>query len=95
MMNINWKVRFRNPVFVAQFVLSIILPMLAYAGLRVEDLTSWGILGGLLLDSISNPYVLAIVLVSVWNAINDPTTQGVSDSLQAKKYLKPKQKGRK
>lgn len=94
-MKINWKIRFRNPVFIAQFVLSIILPMLTYAGLSAQDLTSWSILGGLLLDSISNPYVLATVIVSVWNACNDPTTQGLSDSLLVREYVKPKQKGMK
>lgn len=92
-MKINWKVRFKNPVFIVQLTLSFILPMLTYAGLRAQDLTSWSILVDLLLDSASNPYVLATVLTSVWNALNDPTTQGLCDSLQAREYVKPKQKG--
>ena len=92
-MKINWKVRFKNPIFIVQLALSFILPMLTYAGLRAQDLTSWSILVDLLLDSISNPYVLATVLTSVWNALNDPTTQGLCDSLQAREYVEPKQKG--
>lgn len=86
----NWKVRFKNPVFWAQIVLAVLTPILAYAGLAFEDMTSWPALGQLLLDAISNPYVLALVVVSVWNAVNDPTTAGVTDSEQAQTYTKPK-----
>lgn len=86
----NWKVRFKNPVFWAQIVLAVLTPILAYAGLAFEDMTSWPALGQLLLDAISNPYVLALVVVSVWNAVNDPTTAGVTDSEQAQTYTEPK-----
>lgn len=86
----NWKVRFKNPVFWAQIVLAVLTPILAYAGLAFEDMTSWPALGQLLLDAISNPYVLALAVVSVWNAVNDPTTAGVTDSEQAQTYTKPK-----
>ena len=40
-MKLNLKVRFKNPVFIAQLVLSIFTPVLAYAGLTVQDLTTW------------------------------------------------------
>lgn len=80
-MKINWKVRFKNPLFVAQLVMSILVPILAYAGLTVQDLTTWKALGDLLLGAFSNPYVLGLVAISVYNAILDPTTRGVNDSL--------------
>ena len=86
---INLKVRLKNPVFIAQIILAIITPILAYAGLTAQDLTTWGALGELLLGAISNPYVLALVVISVWNAVNDPTTQGVKDSDKALSYEKP------
>lgn len=85
----NLKVRLKNPVFIAQIVLAIITPILAYAGLTAQDLTTWQALGELLLGAISNPYVLALVVVSVWNAVNDPTTAGVGDSEKAKTYETP------
>ena len=88
-MKINWKVRLSNPVFIAQLVMAILTPILAYAGLTAQDLTTWSSLGHLLLMAISNPYVLALVIVSVWNAINDPTTEGVSDSKLAQTYNRP------
>lgn len=87
---INLKVRFKNPVFIAQLVMAIILPILTYFGLTVQDLNSWSVLGKTLLDAVSNPYVIATVIVSVWNAVNDPTTSGVTDSKTAMTYTKPK-----
>ena len=85
----NLKVRFKNPVFIAQLILAILTPILAYAGLTFQDLTSWDALGKLLLGAISNPYVLGLIAVSVWNALNDPTTAGVTDSTRALTYTKP------
>lgn len=89
-MKINWKVRFRNPVFIGQLVLAIFVPILAYLGITLEDLTTWGKVGRVFLEAVSNPYVLMLVIVSVWNAINDPLVGGLSDSKQAMKYEKPK-----
>ena len=87
---INFKVRFKNPVFIAQLFLSVLTPILAYAGLTLADLTSWSSLGQVLIDAVCNPYVIGLVVVSVWNALNDPTTKGLSDSTQAMTYDAPK-----
>ena len=87
---INWKVRFKNPVFIAQLFLSLLTPVLAYAGLTLADMTSWSSLLQIMIDSIKNPYLVGLIVVSVWNALNDPTTAGLSDSAQAMKYDSPK-----
>lgn len=87
----NWKVRFKNPLFIAQMILAVLTPILAYAGLTVKDLTTWQSLGDLLMGALSNPYVLGLVVVSVFNAVTDPTTSGVADSEQALTYTKPKE----
>ena len=89
---INFKVRLRNPVFIAQLVLAVLTPILAYAGLTVQDLTTWKALGDLLIGALSNPYVLGLVIVSVFNAVTDPTTAGVQDSENAMTYSYPKKK---
>ncbi len=89
-MKINWKVRFKNPVFIAQIILAILTPILTYAGLTVQDLTTWGALGDLLISALLNPYVLGLVVISLWNAITDPTTAGIGDSDQALTYEEPK-----
>lgn len=86
----NWKVRIKNPVFWAQVILAVFTPILAYAGLTAEDMNTWQALGDLIMGALSNPYVLMLVVVSVWNAINDPTTKGVTDSEQALTYEEPK-----
>jgi len=89
-MKINWKVRLNNPLFYTQVVLAILLPILAYMGLTLQDLTTWFELGKVLLNAVSNPYVLGLVVVSVYNAVSDPTTKGISDSKQAMTYVKPR-----
>ena len=88
----NWKVRFKNPLFIALMILAVLTPILAYAGLTVKDLTTWQALGDLLIGALSNPYVLGLVVVSVFNAVTDPTTSGVKDSEQALTYTKPKER---
>lgn len=89
-MKINWQVRIKNPYFWIQIGTAILMPILAYMGLSVEDLTSWAKLGEILLGAISNPYVIGLVAVSVFNAIQDPTTKGLSDSENALTYTEPK-----
>lgn len=89
-MKINWKVRFNNPMFYVQLVLSVLTPILAYSGLTATDLTTWAALGDVLVQAISNPYVLSLVIVSVYNALIDPTTKGFGDSANALTYDKPK-----
>lgn len=62
---INLKVRFKNPVFLVQLGMAIIVPILAYFGLTAQDMNSWSTLGKTLFDAISNPYVVSLVIVSV------------------------------
>lgn len=88
-MNINWKVRFKNPVFWAQIIVAILTPILAYMGLAAENVTTWGILVNILWEALLNPYVLALTVISVFNAVTDPTTKGVSDSARAMTYTEP------
>ena len=88
-MTINWRVRFNNPIFWAQIFLAIMAPMLAYYGLNFKDLTTWGIVRTILWDSLRNPYILGLIIVNVFNTLNDPTTKGLSDSQRALTYTTP------
>ena len=90
-MKINWKVRVKNPLFWVEIGAAILFPILAYLGLSWEDMTSWEALGNVLFSAIQNPVIVVATVVSVWNAITDPTTKGVSDSEQALTYTKPKE----
>ena len=69
------------------------MPILTYFGLTWEDMTSWAAIGNLLLQAVKNPVVIAAVLASVWNAVNDPTTAGLKDSQRAMAYEKPYRDG--
>lgn len=86
----NLKVRFKNPIFLLQLALAFLTPILTYAGLTLQDLTSWKSLWELLISAFHNPYVCSLILISVWNAINDPTTSGLLDSPDARSYTTPK-----
>lgn len=86
---LNLKVRARNPVFWVQLALAVVLPVGAYFGITAEQVTSWPVLWGVMLEAVKNPYVLALVAVSVWNALNDPTTRGLADSAVALSHDKP------
>lgn len=89
-MKLNLKIRFKNPVFLAQLMLALITPILSYAGLTTSDVTTWRACFDLITSALRNPYVLSLVAVSVWNAVNDPTTSGLRDSATALAYHKPK-----
>lgn len=88
-MKINWKVRFKNPAFYANLAVAILMPIFMYMGLSWEDMTTWGALGGVLVDAVKNPVVVVAVIVSVVNTLNDPTTPGFGDTVRALGYKKP------
>lgn len=88
-MKINWKVRVKNPHFWIQIAVAIIVTILGYAGISGSEVTTWGKLLDLILMALSNPYCLVLIAASVWNAINDPTTKGLSDSNRALSYDAP------
>lgn len=90
MTNINWTVRVNNPMWWAQVVASIVLPLIVGVGMEWSDMTSWATLGDTLLTALGNPVVVVSMLVSLWNTITDPTTKGVGDSEQARTYTHPK-----
>lgn len=89
-MKINWKVRVKNPIFWVNIGAAVLLPILTHMGLNWEDMTTWAALCGVLLNAVKNPVIVVAVVVSIWNAINDPTTAGLSDSTQAMNYTEPK-----
>lgn len=83
-MNINWKVRFKNKVFLASLlalVISFIYDAMALLG-YVPSVDESSIMA--LVDTVLK--VLAAVGILV-----DPTTAGLSDSVQAMTYDKPKE----
>lgn len=88
-MDINWLVRFKNPIWWAQVFLAIASPILAYYGINFKDFTTWESVFNTLLNALKNPYVLGLIAINVINTINDPTTKGFSDSQRALHYVVP------
>lgn len=93
-MKINWKVRFKNPNFIFQMILAVGAPLLAYYGLTAEDFTTWMSLFNITMDALSNPYVLFLIAVSIYNALTDPVVEGFGDSDEALRYKEPKKKSK-
>lgn len=83
---INWKVRIKNPYFWIAMCGVILTAM----GISPEMLTSWKALGNAFIGLISNPYMIGCVVIAVLGVVNDPTTNGISDSINALTYTKPK-----
>lgn len=85
-MNINWKVRIKNPWFWIGLVGVILTAM----GVEPEMLTSWDAIKEAFLGLVSNPYMLGGVICAVLGVFIDPTTAKISDSKQALTYVAPK-----
>ena len=79
MSKIDWKTRFKNPIFWWNNFMAVAIPILAYYGLTAEDFTTWGKIFKTGWDALQNPYVLGLAFVSIWNNIINPTTKGITD----------------
>ena len=91
-MKINWQVRFANPTFWIGLIGAIGAPILAYLGITASDLTTWGSVGEAIIATFTNPYLFALVVLSVLSFLGvvvDPTTKGLGDSKQALHYTEP------
>ena len=82
-MAINWKVRFKNKVFLASMlalIVSFVYDALALLGVApgVDESTVMA-----LVDTVLKELAALGILV-------DPTTAGVGDSIQALGYIEPK-----
>lgn len=83
---INWKVRFKNKRFVITFIAGISLLVK-----QVSILFGYNLNTELFNININNVVDAVFLLLGLLGIVNDPTTQGFSDSEQAMTYEKPKQ----
>ena len=86
-MRINWKVRFRNPVWLTSFIAFIISTV--YQFLAMLDIAPT-------LDESSIMQVVSAVIqvLTLLGILQDPTTKGIGDSERALNYEKPRDDGR-
>lgn len=83
---INWKVRFKNKRFVLAFIAALLLLVKQVAMLLGYNLNT-----ELFSTNINNVVDAVFLLLGLLGIVNDPTTQGFSDSEQALSYKEPKQ----
>ena len=88
-MKLNIIVRVKNPTFWINLGVSGVGIILTYFGMHWSQVTTWATLGNLFVDAIKNPVVVFSILACIWNALNDPTTKGLSDSKRALTYNEP------
>lgn len=82
MSKINWKVRFKNPVWLASFI-SLIVGFV-YNVLRAFEITPI-ISENLVMDIVGQ----FLTLLGMFGVIQDPTTAGLGDSKRALGYEEP------
>ena len=81
-MKINWKVRFRNPVWVTSLVALII-------STTYQILAMFEIAPALTEDTIMQIVSGVVQLLTLVGVMIDPTTKGVGDSDRAMEYEEP------
>ena len=81
-MKINWKVRFRNPVWVTSLVALVISTV-------YQILAMFEIAPALTEDTIMQIVSGVVQLLTLVGVMIDPTTKGVSDSERALEYKEP------
>lgn len=77
---INWKLRFQNKATLLAIASTVIL-LIQQLGFKLPDNIA----------DIVNTFLTLLVLLGV---INDPTTEGISDSPKALTYTEPKKETR-
>lgn len=84
-MGINWKVRIKNKNFWITFIPATLLLIQVVASVFNFTL-DLGELGNKLLAVVN----AAFSVLTILGIVNDPTTAGMSDSIQAQGYTEPK-----
>lgn len=82
-MNINWKVRIKNPVF-----WTTVIP--AVTGMVYTILGALGIVPALTENMVLNIMTVVITALTALGVLIDPTTKGLGDSHLAMTYKAPR-----
>lgn len=81
-MSINWKVRFKNPVWLTAFVTFLI-------STTYQLLAMFGVVPAVAEEAILQAVAAVVQLLTLAGILVDPTTQGLSDSERALEYQSP------
>ena len=87
---INWKVRFKNPLWVSSFVSQLfIVAQIIIVGANQAGLTDFVLVREVEEWVLALLNAIFVVLASL-GIVQDPVTKGVSDSPKAMEYNEPK-----
>lgn len=81
-MTINWKVRFKNKVWLASFIGAIVTFVFTMLEL-------FGVVPGVTEDLVMQGVKAILVILAGVGVLVDPTTKGMSDSERALAYEEP------
>lgn len=81
-MKINWKVRFKNKVWLTSFITMIV--SFVYNILQILDITP-AFAKGTVMQIVNQ----VLMILSMMGVIIDPTTEGLGDSQRALSYEEP------
>lgn len=88
-MNVNWKVRFKNKLWVSAFISQLfILAEILLVGAHAAGITDFK------LTAAMQDWVFLLVnaifgVLATLGVVQDPTTEGVEDSIRAQNYHEP------
>ena len=82
-MNINWKVRIKNPVFWGTVIPAVVSAVYAVLG-------ALGVVAPIAESEVINLAAVIIGVLTTLGVLVDPTTKGLSDSHMAMTYKAPR-----
>ena len=82
-MNINWKARFKNPVFWTTIIPAVVACLYTVLG-------AFGIVPALTENMVLNFASAIVTALTVLGVLVDPTTAGLADSKMAMTYKAPR-----
>ena len=82
-MHINWKVRFRNPVWVTSLIALMISTV-------YQALAMFEVAPAVTEDAVMQAVSAVVQMLTLMGVMIDPTTRGVGDSERAMSYEEPK-----
>ena len=87
-MMINWQVRIKNKTFWLTIIPAVLLLIQVVAAVFGFTLDLGG-LGNRLIDVVN----AGVAVLGILGGVNDPATEGTSDSVEAMQYKRPKGDG--
>lgn len=81
-MKINWKVRFKNKVWLTSFISFLVATVYQF-------LSYFDIVPAVTQEAVLQVVAALLQLLGLLGVIVDPTTQGISDSDRAMQYKEP------